>query len=56
MKILMSVITIYELTMNERSQTGLVACVSIDDYENEVCKKKHENYNGSQRNGQNKTC
>ena len=27
--------------MNGRSQTGLVACVSIDDYENEVV-KKHE--------------
>lgn len=33
---------LYELTMNGRSQTGVVACVSIDDYENEVI-KKHEN-------------
>ena len=33
---------IYELTMNGRSQTGLVACASIDDYVNEVI-KKHEN-------------
>ncbi len=33
---------IYELVMNGRSQTGLVACASIDDYVNEVI-KKHEN-------------
>ena len=33
---------IYELTMNGRSQTGLVACASIDDYLNGVI-KKHEN-------------
>lgn len=33
---------LYELTMNGRSQTGIVACASIDDYENEVI-KKHEN-------------
>ena len=33
---------IYELTMNGRSQTGLVACSSIDDYLNHVV-KKHEN-------------
>ncbi len=33
---------IYELTMNGRSQTGIVACASIDDYVNEVI-KKHEN-------------
>ncbi len=33
---------IYELTMNGRSQTGIVACASIDDYSNEVI-KKHEN-------------
>ncbi len=32
---------IYELTMDERSQTGIVACASIDDYlENRI--KKHE--------------
>lgn len=33
---------IYELTMNGRAQTGLVACASIDDYLNNVI-KKHEN-------------
>lgn len=33
---------IYELTMNERAQTGIVACASIDDYLNNVI-KKHEN-------------
>lgn len=33
---------IYELTMNGRSQTGIVACASIDDYLNDVI-KKHEN-------------
>lgn len=33
---------IYELTMNGRVQDGLVACASIDDYENGVI-KKHEN-------------
>lgn len=33
---------VYELTMNGRSQTGLVACASIDDYQNNVI-KKHEN-------------
>lgn len=33
---------IYELIMNERSQTGLVACSSIDDYLSGVV-KKHEN-------------
>lgn len=33
---------IYELTMNGRAQTGIVACASIDDYENNVI-KKHEN-------------
>ena len=32
---------IYELTMDERSQTGIVACASIDDYlDNRI--KKHE--------------
>ena len=33
---------LYELTMNGRSQTGLVALSSVDDYLNGVC-KKHEN-------------
>ena len=33
---------LYELTMNGRSQTGIVACASIDDYRNGMI-KKHEN-------------
>lgn len=33
---------LYELTMDGRSQTGIVACCSIDDYLNGVI-KKHEN-------------
>ena len=33
---------IYELTMAGRTQTGIVACASIDDYLNNVI-KKHEN-------------
>lgn len=33
---------IYELTMDKRAQTGIVACASVDDYENAVI-KKHEN-------------
>lgn len=33
---------LYELTMDGRSQTGIVACCSIDDYVNSVI-KKHEN-------------
>ncbi|MDO5382473.1 MAG: DUF1015 domain-containing protein [Eubacteriales bacterium] len=33
---------VYELTMNGRTQTGIVACASIDDYQNNVI-KKHEN-------------
>lgn len=33
---------IYELTMDGRVQTGIVACASIDDYESGVI-KKHEN-------------
>lgn len=33
---------IYELTMNGRSQTGIVGCASIDDYQKGVI-KKHEN-------------
>lgn len=37
-----SVYYIYELTMDGVSQTGIVACASIDDYQNNVI-KKHEN-------------
>lgn len=33
---------IYELIMNGRSQTGIVACASIDDYQNNII-MKHEN-------------
>lgn len=33
---------LYELTMNERSQTGVVACCAVDDYVENVI-KKHEN-------------
>ena len=33
---------VYELTMNGRVQTGITACASIDDYQNQVI-KKHEN-------------
>lgn len=33
---------LYELTMNGRVQTGIVACASIDDYANNII-KKHEN-------------
>ena len=33
---------LYRLTMNGRSQTGIVACSSVDDYVNGVI-KKHEN-------------
>ncbi len=33
---------LYRLTMNGRSQTGIVACCSIDDYVNGII-KKHEN-------------
>ncbi len=33
---------LYELTMNGRTQTGIVACASIDDYVNGII-KKHEN-------------
>lgn len=32
---------IYELVMHGRSQTGLVCCSSVDDYENDII-KKHE--------------
>ena len=32
---------LYELTMNDHVQTGIVALSSIDDYLNDVC-KKHE--------------
>ncbi|MDE6204212.1 MAG: DUF1015 domain-containing protein, partial [Lachnospiraceae bacterium] len=33
---------LYELTMDGRSQTGLVACSSVDDYQSQII-KKHEN-------------
>ena len=33
---------VYELVMNGRSQTGITACASIDDYQNGII-KKHEN-------------
>lgn len=33
---------IYELTMDGRSQTGIVACSEVDDYQNQII-KKHEN-------------
>lgn len=33
---------VYELTMDGRVQTGITACASIDDYQNQVI-KKHEN-------------
>lgn len=33
---------VYELTMNKRTQTGIAACASIDDYQNQII-KKHEN-------------
>lgn len=33
---------VYELTMDGRVQTGITACASIDDYQNNVI-KKHEN-------------
>ncbi len=33
---------LYELTMDGRVQTGIVACASIDDYQNSII-KKHEN-------------
>lgn len=33
---------VYELIMNGRSQAGICACASVDDYENEII-KKHEN-------------
>ena len=33
---------VYELTMGDRSQTGLVALSGVDDYLNDVC-RKHEN-------------
>lgn len=33
---------IYELTMDGRVQTGIAACASVDDYQNQVI-KKHEN-------------
>jgi uncharacterized protein (DUF1015 family) len=33
---------VYQLVMDGRAQTGLVACASVDDYQNQVI-KKHEN-------------
>ncbi len=33
---------IYELTMDGRVQTGIVACAAVDDYQNQVI-RKHEN-------------
>lgn len=33
---------LYELTMDGRVQTGIVACAGVDDYQNQVI-KKHEN-------------
>ena len=33
---------VYELTMDQRAQTGIVACSSVDDYVNSII-KKHEN-------------
>ncbi len=33
---------LYELTMDGRSQTGIVGCASVDDYDSEVI-RKHEN-------------
>ena len=33
---------VYELVMNGRSQVGVGACASVDDYENQII-KKHEN-------------
>lgn len=33
---------VYELTMEGRVQTGIVACASVDDYQNQII-KKHEN-------------
>lgn len=33
---------IYELIMDARVQTGIVACASVDDYQNQII-KKHEN-------------
>lgn len=33
---------LYELTMNGHTQTGIVTCISIDDFENGIV-KKHEN-------------
>lgn len=37
-----SVYYIYELTMDGRVQTGIVACAAVDDYQNQVI-RKHEN-------------
>ena len=43
---------LYALTMNGRTQTGLVGCASIDDYCNNVILKTRK-YTGSKRAGQN---
>ena len=39
---------VYELTMNGRTQTGIAACASIDDYNNNII-KKHENTSADRR-------
>jgi uncharacterized protein (DUF1015 family) len=41
---------VYELTMNGRSQTGVVACAAVDDYLNGVI-KKHENTRAEKEEG-----
>jgi uncharacterized protein (DUF1015 family) len=38
---------IYELVMDGRSQTGLVCCSSVDDYENDIIKKHEFTRSGS---------
>ena len=37
---------LYELTMNGRTQTGITACVSIDDYLHQVVKKHEDTRTG----------
>lgn len=41
---------VYELTMNGRTQTGLVACAAVDDYLNGTI-KKHENTRAEKEEG-----
>lgn len=41
---------VYELTMNGRTQTGIAACASIDDYNNNII-KKHENTRADKEQG-----